>query len=95
MPRRRPSALSDQDVLDAMATHNWNILAAAQALGISRPSLYKLLEDHPSIRRAETIPEHEIAGAMQACAGDVERCAAQLKTPAEALRRRWRLLRPV
>ena len=95
MPRRRPSALSDQEVLDAMATHNWNILAAAQALGISRPSLYKLLEDHPSIRRAETIPEHEIAGAMQASAGDVERCAAQLKTPAEALRRRWRLLRPV
>ncbi|UVW27242.1 sigma-54 dependent transcriptional regulator [Massilia sp. H6] len=94
VPRRRPSALSHQDVLGAMAAHHWNILAAAQALGISRPSLYKLLEDHPTIRRAETIPEPEIAEAMQACAGDVERCAAQLKTPAEALRRRWRLLRP-
>lgn len=93
-PRRKPSALSDADVLAAMAAHEWNILAAAAALGISRPSLYKLLEDHPDIRRPETIPENEIARAMDTCAGDVERCAALLKTPAEALRRRWRLLRP-
>ena len=93
-PRRKPSALSDADVLAAMAAHEWNILAAAAALGISRPSLYKLLEDHPDIRRPETIPENDIARAMESCAGDVERCAALLKTPAEALRRRWRLLRP-
>jgi two-component system nitrogen regulation response regulator GlnG len=93
-PRRRPSALSDADVLAAMAANDWNIQAAAQALGISRPSLYKLLEDHPDIRRPETIPEQDIARAMIDCAGDIERCAALLKTPAEALRRRWRLLRP-
>ena len=92
--RRRPSALSDSDVLDAMAGNDWNIQAAAQALGISRPSLYKLLEDHPDIRRPEAIPEDDIARAMLASAGDIERCAALLKTPAEALRRRWRILRP-
>ncbi len=92
--RRRPSALSDGDVLDAMAGNAWNIQAAAQALGISRPSLYKLLEDHPDIRRPEMIPEAEIARAMAECAGDPDRCAALLRTPAEALRRRWRLLRP-
>lgn len=92
--RRKPSALSDADVLAAMTAGEWYIQAAAQALGISRPSLYKLLEDHPTIRRAETIPENDIARAMEQCAGDVERCAALLQTPAEALRRRWRLLRP-
>jgi two-component system nitrogen regulation response regulator GlnG len=92
--RLKPSALSDGAVLEAMAGHAWNIQAAAQALGISRPSLYKLLEDHPVIRRAETIPENDIARAMVTCAGDVDRCAALLQTPAEALRRRWRLLRP-
>lgn len=92
--RVKPAALSDSDVLGAMAAHAWNIQAAAQALGISRPSLYKLLEDHPVIRRAETIPEMDIARAMATCAGDVESCAALLQTPAEALRRRWRLLRP-
>lgn len=92
--RRRPSKLSDGEVLEAMAGNDWNIQAAAQALGISRPSLYKLLEDHPDIRRPETIAEDDIARAMAASAGDIERCAALLKTPAEALRRRWRLLRP-
>ncbi len=92
--RRKPSALSAREVLGAMNTYEWNIQAAAQSLGISRPSLYKLLDEHPDIRRAETIAEEEIARAMEQCAGDVERCAAQLKTPAEALRRRWRLLRP-
>lgn len=92
--RVKPSALSHSEVQGAMAAHAWNIQAAAQALGISRPSLYKLLEDHPVIRRAETIPEMDIARAMATCAGDVERCAALLQTPAEALRRRWRLLRP-
>jgi len=90
--RRKPSALSDADVLAAMAANDWKIQAAAQALGISRPSLYKLLEDHPDIRRPEAIAEEDIARAMRDCGGDVERCAALLKTPAEALRRRWRLL---
>jgi transcriptional regulator with AAA-type ATPase domain len=92
--RRKPSALHDGDVFDAMAGNGWNIQAAAQALGISRPSLYKLLEDHPVIRRAELIAPNDIARAMSECAGDVGRCAALLKTPADALRRRWRLLRP-
>ncbi len=92
--RRKPSALLAREVLGAMNTYEWNIQAAAQSLGISRPSLYKLLDEHPDIRRAEIIAEEEIALAMEQCAGDVERCAAQLKTPAEALRRRWRLLRP-
>ncbi len=92
--RRKPSALSNREVLGAMDTHEWNIQAAAQSLGISRPSLYKLLDEHPDIRRAELIEEDEIARAMEACTGDVEACAAQLKTPAEALRRRWRVLRP-
>lgn len=92
--RRRPSALSDAEVLAAMAANDWNIQAAAEALGISRPSLYKLLEDHPEIRRPDLIPEADIAHAMAQCGGDVERCAALLRTPAEALRRRWRQLRP-
>ena len=92
--RRRLATLTTHEVLDAMAGNDWNIQAAAQALGVSRPSMYKLLEDHPEIRRAEIIPEEEIARAMAASKDDLGRCAALLKTPAEALRRRWRVLRP-
>jgi len=92
--RRKPAALSPPEVLAAMERHAWTIQAAALALGVSRPSLYKLLESHPDIRRADTIPAGELERAMDASDGDVVRGAALLKTPAEALRRRWRQLRP-
>jgi len=85
--RRKPSSLSHQDILDAMGRHGWTIQHAAHALGISRPTLYKLLERHPEIRRAEQIPVDDIKRALFSSNGDVERCAALLKTPAEPLRR--------
>lgn len=93
-PRRRmkPGELNDDDVLAAMENNGWNILAAAQALAISRPTMYKLLESHRQIRRAELIAPEEISQAFAASAGDIQRCASLLKTPSEALRRRINLL---
>jgi two-component system nitrogen regulation response regulator GlnG len=92
-PRRKPSELTDADVLDAMAGNDWNIQAAARALGISRPTMYKLLDAHAEIRWAERIPAEEIERTLAACDGDVARCAVVLKTPTESLRREVRRLR--
>ena len=92
-PRRKPSELTDADVLDAMAGNDWNIQAAARALGISRPTMYKLLDAHGEIRWAERISAAEIERALAACDGDVARCAVVLKTPTESLRREVRRLR--
>jgi len=92
-PRRRPSALTDGDVLAAMVDNEWNIQAAARALGISRPSMYKLLEAHAQIRWAEQIPAQEIARAMAGCGEDVASAASVLQTPTESLRREVRRLR--
>lgn len=85
--RKKPSDLNDRDVLNAMICHAWTIQAAAQALDISRPSLYKLLERHAEIRPAHAIPVDELKHALAVCEGDVARCAAALKTPVEPLRR--------
>jgi two-component system nitrogen regulation response regulator GlnG len=90
MQRRKPSELSEDAVLDAMARHGWTILAAARALGVSRPTMYKLLDGHSRIRPADRIPADEIERALHASEGDVARCAALLQTPAEALRRHLR-----
>jgi len=68
-------------------------LAAARDLGISRPTMYKLLDAHREIRWAERIPADEIERALAACAGDVGRCAELLRTPTESLRREVRRLR--
>ncbi len=90
--RKKLADISEQDVLAAMAANEWQIQGAAQALGVSRPSMYKLLETHSQIRRAEQIPREEIVRALELCGGDVDACAARLKTPGEALRRYLRVL---
>nr|WP_315222989.1 sigma 54-interacting transcriptional regulator [uncultured Duganella sp.] len=89
-PRRRLDALTDDEVLRAMEDNGWRILGAAAQLGISRPSLYKLLETHPLIRRAEAIPAPELRAAVAEHGPDVDRCASRLRTPGEALRRHLR-----
>ncbi len=89
---KKPSHLSPQEVLAAMEQSHWNIQDAAQLLGISRPSLYKLLEQNPAVRQPENIDPNEIREVWQRCEGDLERCASNLKTPCEALRRHARTL---
>lgn len=90
--RRKVSELSDDDLVEAMEKSQWQILAASKALGISRPTVYKLLEAHPRIRFPANISEEEIRAAWLACEGDLQRCASRLMTPAEALRRHVGLL---
>ncbi|MBC3916853.1 sigma-54-dependent Fis family transcriptional regulator [Undibacterium sp. CY18W] len=87
VPRKKLTELGEDDVLRAMENNDWYIQGAAQELGISRPSMYKLLDSHSQIRRAEQIPMEEIRQTLETSAGDIEACAALLKTPSEALRR--------
>lgn len=85
--RKKLRDLTEQDVIDAMHRHGWTIQYAADDLGISRPSMYKLIEANSQIRRVEQIPAEEIRAHLDAVNNHVEDCAARLKTPSEALRR--------
>ncbi|MFB9242642.1 sigma-54-dependent Fis family transcriptional regulator [Massilia antarctica] len=85
--RVRLGQLSGQAVLDALEANGWLIRNAALALGVSRPSMYKLIGKHPAIRQIGQIAPAEIAAALAAHGGDTGRCAAALRTPSEALRR--------
>ncbi|MFS2138030.1 sigma 54-interacting transcriptional regulator [Duganella sp. Dugasp56] len=49
--RANLAELTAPQIAAAMARNGWQIQAAARDLGISRPSLYKLLQRHPEIRR--------------------------------------------
>ncbi|SFU29614.1 sigma-54-dependent transcriptional regulator [Pseudoduganella namucuonensis] len=82
--------VSEQAVLEAMRRGGWQIRAAAQALGVSRPSMYKLLARHPQIRPAHAIPRAELEQALLRNGQDLARCAAELQTPGEPLRRHLR-----
>jgi len=72
--RKKLNALHEAEVLQAMENNDWYIQGAAQELGISRPSMYKLLEQHSVIRRAEQIPVEEIRQTLTSHAGDIEAC---------------------
>lgn len=85
--RKKLRDLTEQDVVDAMEKHQWTIQYAAEYLGISRPSMYKLIENNSQIRRVEQIPATEIRERLQLADQEIEQCASLLKTPSEALRR--------
>jgi DNA-binding NtrC family response regulator len=84
------AGVSDEAVLDALRQGGWRILRAAQLLGVSRPSMYKLVARNRYVRAPETIPRSEIVQALRENGGDMMRCAAALQTPGEALRRHVR-----
>ncbi|MFC5552078.1 sigma 54-interacting transcriptional regulator [Massilia aerilata] len=88
--RRALGEFDEEEILAAMHNNGWRIQGAAGELGISRPSMYKLIEAHPAIRRPEDIAADELAENLEKSGGDVERCAALLRTPLEALRRHLR-----
>jgi two-component system nitrogen regulation response regulator GlnG len=88
--RRALGEFDDAEILAALHNNGWRIQGAAGELGISRPSMYKLIEAHPAIRRPDDIGADELADSLRQSGGDVERCAALLLVPLEALRRRLR-----
>jgi two-component system nitrogen regulation response regulator GlnG len=90
--RRALGEFEEEEILAALHNNGWRIQGAAGELGISRPSMYKLIEAHPAIRRPEDIGAVELSENLEKSCGDVERCASLLLTPLEALRRHLRTI---
>jgi two-component system nitrogen regulation response regulator GlnG len=85
--RKSIQDLTDEDVIAALHRNEWEIKASALDLGISRPTMYKLIDAHPAIRHPQEINIEDIKRSLQESGGEIGRCAALLLTPAEALRR--------
>jgi two-component system nitrogen regulation response regulator GlnG len=66
--------------------------ATAEELGISRPSLYQLIERCPAIRKAGDLAPEEIARCHQECQGDLDAMVERLMVSRDALYRRVREL---
>ncbi|WP_250461869.1 sigma 54-interacting transcriptional regulator [Microbulbifer litoralis] len=87
-PRYRdPATVNDSDLLRAMNENSWRVMPAARALGVSRTSMYALLEQSDTIRQTQQISGDEIRETMRQ-GPDLDAWAAQLRTPREALKRR-------
>ncbi|RPH56956.1 sigma-54-dependent Fis family transcriptional regulator, partial [bacterium] len=89
---RNPSKVTEADVVKALRAGNWEVKQAAEMLGISRPSLYVLMERFPSIRKASDLTRAEILESHTACGGDLDAMVARLEVSKRGLQQRMRQL---
>ena len=86
--RRKPSSVTDAELLAALEDHGWRLGPTATALGISRPSLYTLMERSDRVRMAKDLSAEEIAQARDTCGSDIAEMSIALKVSAPGLKRR-------
>ncbi|HKV12574.1 MAG TPA: sigma 54-interacting transcriptional regulator [Thermoanaerobaculia bacterium] len=89
---RSPQDVSEEELLAALAANRWQPRATAHQLGISRPSLYFLLDAFPSTRKAMDLSVEEIAEAGERCGGRLREMAAILHVSEAGIRRRMKQL---
>jgi two-component system, NtrC family, nitrogen regulation response regulator GlnG len=90
--RRKPADVSEDELLAVLRAHRWRLKRAAEELGITRPSLYVLIERCPAIRKAGDLKIDEIVLCHRECGGDLDLMVERLMVSRDALQRRIREL---
>jgi two-component system nitrogen regulation response regulator GlnG len=90
--RRKPSDVTDPELLEALRASSWDVKAAAERLGITRPSLYMLIDKSPSLRTAGDLSVEEISACFRECGGDLDAMVRRLEVSKRGLQRRIREL---
>jgi two-component system nitrogen regulation response regulator GlnG len=90
--RRKPSDVTETELLEALRACAWDLKAAADRLRIPRPSIYDLIDKSSNIRTAGELSVDEISECFRAYTGDVDGMAAHLQVSKRALQRRLREL---
>ncbi|WP_224364746.1 sigma 54-interacting transcriptional regulator [Hyalangium versicolor] len=90
--RRKPSEVTDAELLEALRATAWDLKAAAERLGISRPSLYMLIERSSSLRTARDLSDEEVTRCFHECKGDLDAMVQRLEVSKRGLQRRIREL---
>jgi two-component system nitrogen regulation response regulator GlnG len=85
---RSPAEVTEAELTETLRTTRWEVKLAAERLGISRPSLYLLIEKFPSIRKASDLNREEILAARQLCEGSLEAMVERLEVSKKGLLQR-------
>ena len=86
--QRRPSEVGEEELLAALRACSWDIKAAADRLGITRPSLYMLIDKSPHLRTAGDVSTEELTRCFHECQGDLDAMVKRLEVSKRALQRR-------
>jgi len=87
-----PVTVGDDRLLAALRGNHWRTSAAARDLGISRTTLYALIEKSGRIRQAKDLLADELRRCYDDCAGDVDAMAEKLEVSGRAIKLRMRQL---
>jgi two-component system nitrogen regulation response regulator GlnG len=90
--RRKPSEVSDAELLAALRATSWDLKGAAERLGITRPSLYMLIDRSSSLRTVGDLSTEEITRCFHECQGDLDLMVQRLEVSKRGLQRRVREL---
>jgi two-component system nitrogen regulation response regulator GlnG len=85
---RSPSEVTEAEIVEVLRACRWEVKLAAQRLGISRPSLYLLIDKFPSIRKAADLTTEEILAAREQCGGDLDAMGMHLEVSRKGLQQR-------
>jgi len=89
---RSPSDVPVEEVLAALRANNWEVKSAAAELGISRPSLYVLMDKLPGIRKAVDLELPEIQQAADLCHNNLNAMSEKLQVSKRGLIQRMKQL---
>jgi two-component system nitrogen regulation response regulator GlnG len=76
---RKPGEVSEEELKIALRENRWQLKPTAAQLGVSRPSLYALIEKFPSIRKAGDLSQEEILATKELCGDNLEAIADHLE----------------
>jgi len=84
--------VSEHELLQALRASAWDLKATAERLGISRASVYVLIEKSSLLRTAGDLSPEEITRCFHECQGDLDAMVQRLEVSKRALQRRVREL---
>jgi two-component system nitrogen regulation response regulator GlnG len=89
---RPPDEVGEEELLRALRDHGWGLAPAAKALGVSRTSLYAMIERSSKVRKAVDLSATEIEDALGLHEQDIARAALELEVSEHALKIRMKAL---
>lgn len=91
-PYRAPSDVSEEELLEVLRRHRWTVKPAAAELGISRASLYNLMERSSKIRKASDLTREEIEASRERTSGKLADMVDDLEVSRRGLEMRMKEL---
>jgi two-component system, NtrC family, nitrogen regulation response regulator GlnG len=85
---RSPAEVTEAELNETLRETRWEVKLAAERLGISRPSLYLLIEKFSSIRKASDLNREEILATRELCGGSLEAMVERLEVSKKGLLQR-------